>query len=159
MSSITVFVLFYVRLTFKYTLTKSIVLLYPLIIEAAIFGNRNVFDYFYESWKNEQPQYKRYKSAQMEMKYILKNVIFNTLQAVYFIVFVPIYFSPSDSPVYVDYDRYELKVWFYLILNFLYYVTFYLDKRYFEMQFLSQVLGGWSKVYEPTGSETFKNKE
>lgn len=83
----------------------------------------------------------------MEMKYMVKNIIFNTLQAIYYIIWIPIHFSPDESPVHIDFERYELMVWFYLILNFLYYVAYYLDKRYFEMQFLSQALGGWQRVY------------
>ena len=84
----------------------------------------------------------------MEMKYILKNVVFETLQALYMIVWIPIHFSPSDS-IWIDTERYELMCWFYVLINLMYYIVFYLDKRHFEMQFNSHVLGAWSAVYEP----------
>ena len=139
-----------VRLVFKHTLKKAIVLFYPILVQAIVFGNRSVVDFIYEQAVSEQPSFTRYKSAQNEVKYVVKSIVFNSLQAVYYIIWVPIHFSPSDGSVYIDYERYELMVWFYVLVNLLYYSAFYLEKRYFEMQFQAQVLGSWTRVYEDT---------
>ena len=66
---------------------------------------------------------------------------------------MPVYFTDSENPVYYDSDCYESLTWFYLVANLIYYCVWYLDKRYFEMQFNSHVLGGWEKVVPPEESE------
>jgi hypothetical protein len=35
-------------------------------------------DYIYEQATQEQPSFTRYKSGQQEVKYIIKNILFNT---------------------------------------------------------------------------------
>jgi hypothetical protein len=89
----------------------------------------------------------------MEMKYICKTVIFDCCQALYFIIFIPIYFSFGENVVYIDYEQYEVMSWFYFLINLIYYSVYYLDKRNFEMQFNSHVLGGWNHVYDVLGEK------
>jgi len=149
-----VFFLCWTRVACKYSLRNAIVLLYPLIVQAIVFGNSGLMTSILELITHEGSGRRRYSSPQMEMKYICKNIIFDTLQALYYIIWVPIHFLPADNSVHVDFDRYELMAWFYLLANLMYYLVFYLDKRHFEMQFNSHVLGGWNRVYDPTTSES-----
>ena len=58
--------------------------------------------------------------------------------------------------MFIEFERYELMSWFYLIANLIYYAVFYLDKRYFEMQFNSHVMGYWTKIYEFTHIDSTK---
>ena len=44
-------------------------------------------------------------------------------------------------------------------LNFLYYMTLYLYKRNFEMQFNSHVLGSWQKIDNNSSMLTAKKEE
>jgi len=67
------------------------------------------------------------------MKFICKNILFETFQALYYIIWIPIHFLPYDNSVNVDYNKYELMTWFYGLIFLMYYITFWLDKRYFEM--------------------------
>jgi len=137
----------FLRLTFRYNLKKSVCLLYPLIVQFCLFGHHNVVDFMMEFVSHEQPSLTRYKSAQQEMKYIFKSIVFDSLQALYLIVLIPIYFGPSNS-IYVDFEQYEMMSYFYLSVNSMYYLVYYLDKRYFEMQFNSHVIGGWNRLFE-----------
>lgn len=78
-------------------------------------------------------------------------IIYDTLQALYYIIFVPIHFC--EEGVYVDMDKYELMCWYYLLINLIYYMVFYLDKRHFEMQFNSNVIGRWKKIFDNNSFE------
>lgn len=49
-------------------------------------------------------------------------------------------------------------VWWYALINLLYYIILYLDKRYFEMQFNSHIIGGWNQNFNMDPSN-FKNPE
>ena len=87
------------------------------------------------------------------MKYICKTIIFECVQALYFIVFIPIYFSFGENTVFIDYEQYEVMGWFYFVINLIYYCAYYLDKRNFEMQFNSHVLGEWNHIYDVLGEK------
>lgn len=89
------------------------------------------------------------------MKYMSKTVVFDTLQAVYFIVILPPYFS-SDK-VYNDYTFFIFMSFIYLLTNFVYYSVYYLEKRNQEMQFNSHIIGAWSKVFDFEDQQKFVN--
>jgi hypothetical protein len=76
------------------------------------------------------------------MKYLVKTILFDCFNCLYIVIFVPIYFAPSE--VYVDRERYESLTWFYFFINLMYYCILNLDKRAFEMQFNAHVMGSWS---------------
>lgn len=88
----------------------------------------------------------------MDTKYILKTMLFDCSLLVYLNVFIPIHFATSASKqndlgtFYVHYRRFILYAIYQFALNFLYFMTLYLFKRNFEMQFNSHVLGSWYKV-------------
>ena len=93
------------------------------------------------------------------MGYMMKTVVFSSINAVYLIVWIPVYFTDSENPVFYDSDRYETMTWFYLLLNLIYYSVWYLDKRHFEMQFNSHILGGWDKVIPPDEDKAEKEEK
>ena len=149
----------FLRIGFQHTFTKSLFLIYPFLAQILIFGHQSALDVFWNYLCPEQPSLARYSSPQMEMKYICKTVLFDCFQAIYFIIFIPIYFTSSDNTVFIDYEQYEVMSWFYFLINMIYYCVYYLDKRNFEMQFNSHVLGEWTHIYDVTGKKNKHEEE
>lgn len=141
------------RITFRYTIKVTSVVLYPLLVYVCFFGIQGLLDFYFESMvAGDLPHLMRYSTPQMEMKYILKTIVYDCFRVVYFNVFVPIYFANQHARLndrgnfYVNYGRFYKFAFCQFMLNFLYYSTLYLYKRNFEMQFNSHVLGYWQKV-------------
>ena len=136
----------FLRVGFKNTFTKAHVLIYPTLIQALLFGHQSFLDDLLSLLQPEQPSLARYSSPQQEIKYLTKTILFDCFNVLYLVIFVPIYFAPSE--VYVDRERYESLAWFYFFINLMYYSILILDKRAFEMQFNAHVMGSWSQVFE-----------
>ena len=103
-------------------------------------------DHYYFEFSNMQ----RYSSATEELAHLMRTIVFNSFEVVFYTGFLPVKFIRHDTQLFFETSMVLVGTLTCLAMMLLLLAGHYLRKRAVEMQFNAKMSGQWIKVPKPS---------